>query len=144
MENYPYEENQEMQQSAVTPSAKKKTGLIIGIIAAVVAIAVVIVLLAGNLFSKKDDDKDDGPSDSVSDDADDEPSDTPENEDDTPDDAEDDEPGSVLTGNDVFQGERFDEMLWGYYEFENYQYTGSFDDSSEFRQDMKYIGFPSE
>jgi len=144
MEDYPYEENQEAQQPAVTPPAKKKTGLIIGIVAVVVAIAVVIALFAGNLFPRKDDDEDNGPSDSVSDDGDDDASDTPEDEDDMPADEEDDSPSSVLTGNDVFQGKRYEEMLWGYYEFENYQYSGSFDNTAEFREDMKYIGFPSQ
>ena len=45
---------------------------------------------------------------------------------------------SKIAGNDIFGGKRYDEMLWGYYEFENYDYNGSFDDSSAFRQNMTY------
>lgn len=46
---------------------------------------------------------------------------------------------TVLSGTDVFQGERFDEMLWGYYKAEGYHHNGSRDDSKAFREGMKFI-----
>ena len=54
-----------------------------------------------------------------------------------------DKPSSI-SGNDVFRGERFNEMLWGYYAAENYDYNGSRDDSAQFRDGMKYITIPTE
>ena len=54
-----------------------------------------------------------------------------------------DKPSSI-SGNDVFRGERFNEMLWGYYEAENYDYNGSRDDSAQFRDGMKYITVPTQ
>lgn len=44
-----------------------------------------------------------------------------------------------LTGYDVFNGEKFSEMIWGYYEADCYEYNGSNDDSLEFREGMEYI-----
>ena len=47
--------------------------------------------------------------------------------------------GSSIKGNDVFEGERYDEMVWGYYEEENYSYDkGGPEDTATFRQDMKF------
>lgn len=48
-------------------------------------------------------------------------------------------PPSNLEGTDVFRGERFQEMLWSYYELDNYDYTGSSEDTAQFRKDMQYI-----
>ena len=45
---------------------------------------------------------------------------------------------TVLTGNDVFQGQRYEEMLWGYYETTSYQHNSGKEDSAEFRTGMKY------
>ncbi|MBE6713341.1 MAG: OmpA family protein [Ruminococcaceae bacterium] len=44
-----------------------------------------------------------------------------------------------IEGEDVFDGERFNEMLWGYYEAQGYEHTGSKDDTAEFLEGMKYI-----
>lgn len=52
---------------------------------------------------------------------------------------EDDEEAFQLEGKDVFNGKRYSEMLWGYYETVGYEYNGSFDDSKEFRDGMKYV-----
>lgn len=50
----------------------------------------------------------------------------------------------VFEGTDVFEGNHFDGMLWGYYEEEGYEYSGSFDDSALFRQDMEYSTLSTE
>lgn len=50
----------------------------------------------------------------------------------------------VIAGKDAFNGERFTEMLWGYYEVAGYDYNGSFEDSAEFRGGMEYIEFFTE
>ena len=45
----------------------------------------------------------------------------------------------VIEGTDVFGGEHFDEMLWGYYEASTYDYTGdSAADTAAFRENMDY------
>jgi len=46
----------------------------------------------------------------------------------------------VIAGTDVFGGEHFDEMLWGYYEASAYDYTGdSANDTAAFRENMEYL-----
>lgn len=45
----------------------------------------------------------------------------------------------TIEGNDVFAGDRFNEMIWGYYEEEGYDYTGSNEDTAQFREGMKYF-----
>lgn len=45
----------------------------------------------------------------------------------------------VLSGTDVFGGNHFDEMLWGYYEADCYEYNGSKEDSKVFRENMEYL-----
>ena len=46
----------------------------------------------------------------------------------------------LIAGNDVFGGEHFDQMLWGYYEASAYSYTGdAAKDTEVFRQDMAYV-----
>lgn len=52
--------------------------------------------------------------------------------------------GVTLSGDDVFGGERFEEMIWGYYEATNYDYNGSREDSNEFLTDMEYITIPMD
>lgn len=45
----------------------------------------------------------------------------------------------VMEGTDVFAGNHFDEMLWGYYEASAYDYTGdSAKDTAAFRENMAY------
>ena len=45
----------------------------------------------------------------------------------------------VIAGTDVFGGQHFDEMIWGYYEASNYDYTGnSAKDTAAFRENMEY------
>lgn len=51
----------------------------------------------------------------------------------------------TIAENDVFGGEHFDEMLWGYYEASTYDYTGdSAKDTAAFREDMEYLQVPSQ
>ena len=51
----------------------------------------------------------------------------------------------LIGGNDVFGGEHFDQMLWGYYEASTYVYTGdSAKDTEVFRQDMAYVNVSSQ
>lgn len=46
----------------------------------------------------------------------------------------------VIEGVDVFGGEHFDEMLWGYYEAASYDYTGdAAGDTAAFRENMEYL-----
>lgn len=45
----------------------------------------------------------------------------------------------IVGGEDLFRGERFPEMLWGYYEADCYDYSGSSDDANVFLEDMTYI-----
>ena len=45
---------------------------------------------------------------------------------------------STIAGTDIFAGERFSEMVWGYYSAAGYDYTGSNEDSAQFREGMKY------
>lgn len=46
----------------------------------------------------------------------------------------------VIEGVDVFDGAHFDEMLWGYYEASDYDYTGSSaEDTAAFRENMEYL-----
>lgn len=51
---------------------------------------------------------------------------------------------SPIDGNDVFQGQRFNEMLWGYYEASCYDYSGSNSDADAFLEDMKFLTFETE
>ena len=45
----------------------------------------------------------------------------------------------VIDGVDVFGGEHFDQMLWGYYEATDYDYTGdSAKDTAAFRENMEF------
>ena len=44
-----------------------------------------------------------------------------------------------LAGVDIFDGQRFNEMIWGYYEADCYEYNGSHDDANEFLTDMEYV-----
>lgn len=46
---------------------------------------------------------------------------------------------ALLDGEDIYDGARFDEMIWGYYEAVGYEYDGSFEDSAQFRDGMKYV-----
>lgn len=46
---------------------------------------------------------------------------------------------TIEGGEDLFGGERFEEMIWGYYEAVDYNYTGSGDDAKAFLEDMEYI-----
>lgn len=48
-------------------------------------------------------------------------------------------PKPVIEGADVFDGNHFDEMLWGYYEAAIYDYTGDAADTAAFREDMTYL-----
>lgn len=48
------------------------------------------------------------------------------------------QPVQTIEGTDIFAGERFNEMLWGYYEEESYDYDGSWEASKTFREGMKY------
>ena len=49
-----------------------------------------------------------------------------------------------IAGNDVFGGERFAQMLWGYYEAAVYDYTDdSVEDTAAFRKDMAYVNVSS-
>ena len=50
----------------------------------------------------------------------------------------------AISGEDVFGGQRFSEMVWGYYEVDGYEYTGSHEDSAGFRDGMKYVTIPVE
>lgn len=51
----------------------------------------------------------------------------------------------LIAGNDVFGGERFDQMLWGYYEAAVYDYTDdSARDTAAFREDMAYVDVSSK
>ena len=61
--------------------------------------------------------------------------------DDDQDDDESSHSAAVITieGDDIFDGERFSEMLWGYYEADCYDYNGSNEDANEFLTDMEYI-----
>ncbi len=45
---------------------------------------------------------------------------------------------SALKGYDIFNGQWSDEMIWGYYESLDYEYSGSKDDAKEFLTDMVY------
>ncbi len=51
----------------------------------------------------------------------------------------------VIEGNDVFGGNHFDEMLWGYYEASVYDYTGDpAADTAAFRENMEYMTVSSK
>lgn len=52
---------------------------------------------------------------------------------------DEDEAYAPIPGEDVFDGERFNEMLWGYYEADCYESTGSRSDAEEFLKDMEFI-----
>ena len=47
-----------------------------------------------------------------------------------------------INGVDIFNGETSGDMIWGYYEAANYEYTGSNSDADAFREGMKYAQFP--
>lgn len=46
---------------------------------------------------------------------------------------------SAIEGNDVFQGQRFNEMLWSYYEADCYEYTGANEDAAAFLEGMNFM-----
>ena len=51
---------------------------------------------------------------------------------------------NTIDGDDVFNGERFTEMIWGYYESDCYEYNGSNDDAAVFLQEMEYFDVGEE
>ena len=51
---------------------------------------------------------------------------------------------NTIDGDDVFNGERFTEMIWGYYESDCYEYNGSNEDAAVFLQEMEYFNVGEE
>jgi len=47
----------------------------------------------------------------------------------------------AIDGVDAFGGQRFPEMVWGYYKADSYYYDGSFETSATFREGMEYTVF---
>lgn len=106
------------------PQKKKKTGLIIGMAAAaiVVAIAASAIILIKPQEQSPNQGQISGNGNTNTQTQEDANNHTPA----TP---------TTINGYDIFQGQRFDQMLWGHYEAIGYKYG----ETSEFLQDMKYI-----
>lgn len=143
-----YTQPQAYQQPAPVQQPKKKNkGLIIGIVAGVLVVLAAIGSIAQKAFQNQGYGNGDQPSGSNSGNvsqnggAENSGSDNGgmfDNE------HESDALFPVIAGTDVFDGQRFNEMLWGYYEASVYESTGSNSDADAFLEDMKFLTFSNE
>lgn len=142
--NQQYAQQPYMQQPVQQPKKKGGKGLLIGIIAALVAVVALVAVLVLGKGDKGNAPADNGGNTNISDNA------NAGDKDDKNNNNKDDNTGPnaatapekedkpTIKGTDVFGGEHYNEVVWGYYTEETYKYTGSKDDTLTFRKDMKY------